>query len=124
MSNDSALVRLLRQVPLHTSNRQQFLNTIAITLKDVIANIPLIIEFKSFLINIHDFLANESTDTIILSELYRIIRYCLLNQDYCDVIVAQDIHWILVSSIEVKYSYIFPSLLLAHSSLPIERGRE
>ena len=102
-SNDSALVRLFKL--LTTSDRSQLRELIEAchhTVRDISSSPPTIIEYKSFLINLHDILASESTHTILLSELYRVIRYCLISHDYCDVIVSQDIHWVLVVSMEVS----------------------
>ena len=115
-SNDSALVRLIKL--LTTSDRSQLRDLIEAcqhTIKDISSTPPIIIEYKSFLINIHDILASESTHTILLAELYRVIRYCLISPDYCDVIVSQDIHWILVVSIEVSNIIDYSSFFLADS---------
>jgi hypothetical protein len=105
-ANESALVRLFKL--LSQSDRRDDVKTlvgaISTTLHEIINNSPLIIEFKSFIINIHDILALSAT--AVVAELYRVIRYCLLSADHCDVIASQELHWILVASLEVSSTQI------------------
>lgn len=104
-NNDSSLVRLLKVINNLTPT--EILAAISHTIKDITTSAPLLIEFNLFLLNVHDILVSEFTDSSILAEIYRVIRYCLSSPDYCDLIVSQDIHWIIVASVEVNLHHTY-----------------
>lgn len=59
---------------------------------------PTIQDFQSFCNKIHDWLISGDSSTRAV--LLRIIRMCMISEDHCRIIILEEIHWIIVISLE------------------------
>jgi hypothetical protein len=59
---------------------------------------PTIQDFQSFCNKIHDWLITGDSSTRAV--LLRIIRMCMISEGHCKIIIKEEIHWIIVISLE------------------------
>lgn len=96
----------LKDKNLNESESRDLLNllnslTIEITSKGLSLNDS---DFKEFLKKVHDSLI--IVDTTIRSALFRLIRFCIGSRSHCDILISEEIHWIIISSLEKEVDQV------------------